>query len=225
MKMKKVFMGILLGVGLLGFVSISMAQDLEYKPYSADVTMGSPNSGMPPTTSKWYITKDKKRMETTRQFRGHSRARISIIRNDKHVTWSLNPETNTYTEIYIDPDGQALTNDVNQAVGMRGQSLNSLGSRPMGQLVGTETIDGQLADRYDSGASSYYIHGTTVPLKMVVNTGQMQVVTEFKNIQIGEPSPDLFEIPEGYTKKGQTIDLEKQSETLHSMIEKAKQQH
>ena len=187
MKMKRVVMGILLGVGILGFASFSRAQ--EFKPYTADVIQSS--NGETRSTGKWYISADKSRMETTIERNGHSRSTIVIGRMDKNIEWLLNPKTNTY----IEKDSQAERNDA---------------KKPVGQLAGTETIDGQLADRYDSNTGtgsqvSYYIHGTTVPLKsitdMTVSGMQVNNVFEYKNIQIGEPSPDMFEIPEGYTKK------------------------
>ncbi|MCX6702597.1 MAG: hypothetical protein NTW60_01905, partial [Candidatus Wolfebacteria bacterium] len=177
----------LLGLGLFSFVSILRAQDLEFKPYSADVIITTTQiNGTITTTEKLYIAKDKSRTETLKSGKPAS---ILIVRYDKGVKWNFFPSTRIYREC---PVGQSNTSN-----------------SPKGRFVGTETIDGQLADRYDERLgvdcydSYYYIHGTASPLKYVLKVmpaGKVtwQQVTEFKNIKFGEPYSELFEMPAGY---------------------------
>ena len=39
---------------------------------------------------------------------------------------------------------------------------------------------------------------------MEMNCGTMRVVTEYKNVQTGEPPAELFELPSGYTRFSST---------------------
>jgi hypothetical protein len=80
--------------------------------------------------------------------------------------------------------------------------------------VGSEMIDGQMADKYDisNGRCTGYKYISSVshfPLKIEMDCGNSHIVTEYKNIQKGEPPDELFEIPAGYKKfsYGNTSDL------------------
>ena len=81
------------------------------------------------------------------------------------------------------------------------------------KIVGTETIDGQLMDKYTAalpagGANKSYCEGilyvsksSGVPVRGDLNCGTYsQTVTEYKNAIIGVPPAGLFEIPEGYKR-------------------------
>jgi len=175
-------------VCLLGLLSVSKAAEPEFKPFSADIS--SSLSGVPNninTHQKCYVTKDKNRFDTTEM--------IVIIRKDKNIMWILHPLQKTYSEISLSSDAQA------SMVKMIGVPVFD---RTMDNFIETETIDGQLADMYKgNGLTTYCVHGSTVLLKIEKQFGGgVGFIWEFKNIQIGEPSPDVFEIPKGYKKSG-----------------------
>ena len=224
MKIKKGILYAMLGLNLLFFVHVSWAQNQgEFKPYTADSVQTFQNQ-LPPTNStenpvqmtttmkqKCCVSKDKQRVEGTFEVvakdlksgetkfdKTHDKT-ITISRYDKNVSWTLDPATKTYWE-----NNQAdILNLANKSMGANAKSLDDLvkQAEENQELVGTETIDGQLADKYklkqgDPSKIYYYLHGTKVPLKFVTSKS----VTEYKNIKIGEPPAELFEIPQGYTK-------------------------
>lgn len=224
MEAKRIGMCIFLSLNLLFFVHVSWAQSRgEFKPYTANSVMTSQNQ-LPPTTpaekpvqvttimkQKSYVSKDRERVEGTvevvakdmqsgeTKFDKTHDTSIMISRHDKKISWTLDPVAKTYWEA----NEADILNGVSQSTGFNAKSWQDLmkETEEKNEFVGTETIDGQLADKYklkvrDSFTISYYLHGTKVPLKMVTSKS----VTEYKNIKIGEPPAELFELPQGYTK-------------------------
>jgi len=215
---------VLLVLSSLFFVPVSWAQNQgEFKPYTADAVFTSQRE-LPPNApdakpvqlttkikQRLYVSKDKDRVEGTVEnvlkdmqsgeaiSENTNDTGIVINHRDKNVSWTLAPATKTYWE-----NNQAdMLNFMNKAMGANAKSLDALVKEveEKNEFVGTEIIDGQQADKYklkqgDPSKISYYLHGTKVPLKFVTSKS----VTEYKNIKIGEPPAELFEIPQGYTK-------------------------
>ena len=188
------------------FVLNSYAQITNFKSFSVDQsqTLDGKITGY----GKYYYVKDKRRNEGTLYLYGGKIFKtIIIIRMDKQIMWILNPEKKTYTERSWQSKGPAK--------GMQDIRMSGV-EKPTGTLVGTETIDGQLADKYIESSSfkqgplkvntkitSYYVHGSMIPIKVEIDMrsddGNMHIgVDEYKNIQFNEPPAELFEIPAGY---------------------------
>jgi hypothetical protein len=68
--------------------------------------------------------------------------------------------------------------------------------------LGTETIDGKLCDKWQyttSGATEteWIWKAESFPIKMVSETSSGTTTTEYKNIEFGTLSNDLFQLPPG----------------------------
>ena len=119
---------------------------------------------------------------------------VMIVRKDKMLIWTLMPENKMYTEIPIDkvPSG--------------------FGDIDMTKFkhVGTEVVDGQMADKYlvlvdapsnDCQSLFFVSKATRIPIKSDMECGgHREPILEYKNAVIGAPPADLFEIPEDYKK-------------------------
>jgi outer membrane lipoprotein-sorting protein len=149
----------------------------------------------PKTSSgKLYMKGQKTRREITQGNQG-----IVITRPDKDVMWILNPATKTYSEMSGIADMVAAASDPDAA-------LKGLGDR---KLVGQETINGYLCDKYaftfhDSSMGTQY-QWISKKLNLMIKMASegstvFKMATEMRNIK-EQPVPDsLFELPAGYTK-------------------------
>ena len=184
---------------LLMFVSVwclnnACAQDAYINGFSADVITHSTNAEGKSSVMKGkiYFAKDKMRMENTVETNGHSMSSISIIRTDRNVMWILMLQQNMYMEMPVNSQEAAHAAAI---------SKNPVDEKP----VGSEMIDGQMAGKYEvsNGGCTGYKYISSVShflLKIDMDCGNSHTVTEYKNIQKGEPPDELFEIPAGYKK-------------------------
>jgi len=185
------------------------AQNTNFKSFSIDYS--NTLDGTATGYGKWYFAKDKRRVEQA--FYGNQymqgRKNVAIIRLDKQVMWELDSDLKIYTERSLHPKGSsAMAQDIkNHGI-----------EKPMGTLVGSEKIDGKIADKYVWSVStqnpfktttqmtSYYVHDSMIPIRIKTdiqsnimgNIKNGVGIMEFKNVQFNEPSAQLFEIPAGY---------------------------
>ncbi len=138
---------------------------------------------------KVYYGKKKSRIEI-------ENSSIMIVRKDKNVIWTIIPKHKIYMEESFDKNQSSLGIDDSKY-----------------KLTGTETINGQLMDKYTADLSPavgnksqckgilLVSKSSRTPIRgdLVCGT-QTQTITEYKNAVIGDPPADLFEIPEGYKK-------------------------
>ncbi len=141
---------------------------------------------------KIYIKNDKLRREYA-QAGGRV---ILILRDDKHVIWMLEPKTRSYLEMPFDKE---------MAAKMLNQPLEGEGKK----LVGPETLNGYVTDRYetevktDAGtlrATIWVAQKLGLPIR--IETADKSFVEEYRDIQEGGVEDALFAIPAGYKKMG-----------------------
>ncbi|MDD2690046.1 MAG: DUF4412 domain-containing protein [Candidatus Omnitrophica bacterium] len=135
---------------------------------------------------KVFFTKGKMRMDT---------AGISTItRLDKNTVWMLMSNDNKYMELPLQPNNIVIGKDK-----VTGEIER--------QLLGKETIDGKITDKYrivyELGNSrqtilTWVITDLDIPIKTVAEDGSWSV--EYKDIMVGTQPASLFEIPSGYQK-------------------------
>lgn len=152
--------------------------------FSADVFTYHGKESM---QGKMYFAKDKIRFETA--------GMVSITRMDKKVVWLLMPTEKMYMEQDI-----------------RLENIVAAGSEAVpGEvertLLGTETVNGYLTNKYRIVVQSegrrqailqWLMVDGLLPVKTASEDGKWW--QEFRNIKLGEPDPDVFEIPAGYKK-------------------------
>lgn len=135
---------------------------------------------------KVFFTKGKMRMDTA----GVS----TITRIDKNTVWMLMPNDNKYMELPLQPNNIVIGKDK-----VTGEIER--------QLLGKETIDGKITDKYrivyELGNSrqtilTWVITDLDIPIKTVAEDGSWSV--EYKDIMVGTQPASLFEIPSGYQK-------------------------
>jgi len=133
---------------------------------------------------KFFVSGDKSRME--------SREGITITRIDKKLVWVLMPDQKMYMQTPLGPDSLA------------GQTEKMPGEVER-KLIGTETIEGKLTDKYRIVANTdkqksvillWLIKGLNIPAKTAAEDGSW--VFEYKNIKTGAQPASLFEVPADY---------------------------
>ena len=140
---------------------------------------------------KIYIKGDKVRREFA-QSRGTA---IVVLQGDKKIMWMLEPQTQSYLEMPFDKEAFAKT--LNQPQEGEGK-----------KLVGTETLNGYVTDKYETAVKTATgtLRGTMwiakklgVPIR--IETADNSFVQEYKDIKEGGVDDALFEMPAGYQKK------------------------
>jgi len=146
------------------------------------------------SSGKTYVKGSKSRMEITE---GPQKS-ITIVRGDKETVWVLDPTRKTYMEMAN--LGSAF------APGPEAEKkLEELGER---KLVGKETVNGYLCDKYDFvykdkslGTQTHWMSRKLgVMIKMEHKNPDYPMSMELKNIKRGGVSDSLFELPAGYKK-------------------------
>lgn len=119
------------------------------------------------------------------------RTMIMISRPDKHIAWSLMPQSKSYMEMPMDED------DMGDQPENWEQDL-----KKAGKFLGQETVNGVKCNKYarsdeDQQKVTYWISKKdNIPIRIL--SGAMEV--NYKNITTGNISDALFEIPSGYHK-------------------------
>ena len=195
MELKKIVTGCFFIFALIGVAPGARAQDVGNYPavtgYSTESTTTSSMPGGQTMVShaKEYYTKEKYRFESSVDGVGITSSGFSIVRLDKNVLWTFMPEHNMYTE---SPASSTMAHPWPQDISKA-------------KIIGTETIDGQLTDKYDdsnekcNSSTTFLSHSSGLPVKVEIHCGG-DVVVEYKNTQIGDQPDSLFEMPAGYKK-------------------------
>lgn len=187
--MREMIVVFFLIISFCAFSSKSMAEELRFESYTADFS-NKAKDGSIRYSGKLYVSKNKQRWEETDfDVTGGPSSQIRIVRFDKEIEWVVLENSSTgkvYGEKYID---------------------RSIPNAPEGSFVGMETINGQLTDRYDreqkygGNMIDWYLHGTNVLLRHEHVFPNLRFITNFYNFKFGELSSDLFELPDGTTRK------------------------
>jgi outer membrane lipoprotein-sorting protein len=179
-----VFICIFIAIAFVGVTLVYSQQS--YNAFSADLIqhLAALNKD---ARGKIYVTKDKIRIDTDM---GGGISGSGIVRMDKNVYWTLVPAQRAYIEMPI-PANLYYTKSFTE-------------SAPSGTLMGSEMVNGKLADKYEGagGQITWIDKATGFPVKSVSSDGN---IVEFRNIQIGEPPTEVFEIPQDYRQLSMQI--------------------
>ena len=198
--LRKVGVGVL-AVLMLGFASTGFAQKVT--DFTADqVTMGA--DGRTVAQSKVYFSGGKMRMDDAMPQSGAKL--IMIYRSDLKKNFMLNADKKTYTERELDEK------DMSGAI----MSMAPVKNRKE-KILGEETVNGYRCTKKEIEAEIEVMgfkntsHSVVwqspkfdLPLRTRSDSGH---VTELRNIQEGKPSVDLFEVPAGYSKVSDMMEL------------------
>lgn len=178
MKNKVKLLSLLMGIFILFSATIVLAED-----FSADMintTKGKVLKG------KIFISKDKTRMETSEG--------VTITRMDMKLVWILMPKDKMYMEQPFDPRKAMATSE-------------KLSGEIERKLIGRETIDGRMTDKYQivynqngkrETIFQWIAAGLMVPVKTAAVDNSWTM--EYKNIKLGRQPASLFEVPADYQK-------------------------
>jgi Domain of unknown function (DUF4412) len=203
--MKRLFaIGLFTLVSVLpGFHALAQANDnpLAGAPTQFSADMVVTRKAGSPRTMRLYADGNKRRTEEDT-----NGGTVAIVRGDRNKMYFLSTAGKTYQEYPLNP---ALTESISDRVKQLGV---------VSEKLGTETIDGELCDKYhyssdpknaavkpDATGSKRSISGTIwisqvihLPVKVENEAG----TTEWKNIKVGPPEASLFELPADYKKSG-----------------------
>jgi hypothetical protein len=172
------------------------------KAYTADQVMIDPD-GKVEHEGKIYMTPEKMRMDGIAPT-GDGNI-ILIFRRDKNIGWTLNPEKKLYMERPLDEKEME-------------ESIKEFRDSKNEKILGTETVNGFKCTKKETETTIKGIYGfqktvkTTVwvsprldmPIRTKSDDGSM---TELRKIKEGTPASKYFEIPQGYKKVANVIEL------------------
>ncbi len=179
MKLRVCVCMVLVTALLVGTMAVAAA----FQGFSADVVSGHGKQTM---QGKIYVAGEKMRFETA--------GMVTITRMDKKIVWLLMPAEKMYMEQSIRPETFIPSSE--PAAGEVERTL-----------LGTETINGQTANKYritvqTSGKRHSFLQwlatDSVLPLRTAAEDGSWW--QEFRNIKEGVPDLALFEVPDGYKK-------------------------
>jgi hypothetical protein len=160
--------------------SAGIARPQEFSAAIVSTANGSPVSGTV------RVSKDKLRLDMP--------PAVTILRNDKKVAWMLMAEQKVYVEMPI--DARSLATSMEHVPGEISRTL-----------LGTEAIGGRDTEKYEvtyrdhEQSETLYIWLSKelhFPLKSSARDGSWTV--EYTNVSDGPQPPEMFEVPDGYTK-------------------------
>lgn len=182
-----------LGAMALGCVcwatSVSAGEALEYSAVQHIETVPGP------FLNRIYIAGDRERQDASLG----GKTVTTIIRRDKGVAWLLIPEQKLYEEVAV--ANASVTSLPGQLDPQRGARL------------GDERLDGQpvskIAMPMNEGRQLAYawVSPEGLVLKAMIpadeQTGRPEARLRLQNVQFGRQDSALFELPEGYRRKGE----------------------
>jgi outer membrane lipoprotein-sorting protein len=185
-------MKILFAVMTIGFSSAALAMDGPKVEYAADSSMETAQGAM---KGRVYAAPGKERREMNQG----GQKMITIMRQDKKVTWMLMPEQKMYMEMAMDNKSH------------RSESISDYKIEQT--VVGKETVNGVSATKSkvvmtDSKGAKMGGFMWSTPDKIAVKTdviamdksSKMRMKMDLTNLKVGKQDPALFEIPAGYTR-------------------------
>jgi outer membrane lipoprotein-sorting protein len=154
--------------------------------------------------SRVYYGKDKGRIEMLDMATG-GRAMpgtgTMIYRMDRQVMWMVMPSQGMYMEMPMPSPSSVGANS-------KAMPVNPL-DMPHRKYMGTEMVNGQLADKYEITMNtqkrpqtmySWTAKGSIMPVRVEMETGTGKMEIDYTNVRLGEPPAELFELPAGYRK-------------------------
>ena len=159
--------------------------------YSADSVMQTEDTT---TEQHVYVTPTKERRE---MLTGSGDGAVQIFRYDSKVMWQLMPSEKMYMEHQM---GKAAANDVSQwdfqETVMGEEVLNGV------RVTKYKTIATSTDGKKYGGFSWRTNQGISIKSDLLYKEGneKKRMMTELKNVTVGRQNPQLFEIPQGFTK-------------------------
>ena len=170
---------------ILLFFGIIFSPLLQAADFCADMETKA-KSGQVMVIGKMCVKGKKSRHEMSQG----GRTMIMINRPDKHIAWSLMPQSKQYMEVPISEEEMES----------QPESWNR-DLKKKGKFLGKESVNGVECNKYemtqDSEKVTYWIsRKDDIPIRIL--SDEMEV--NYKNIRTGNISDSLFEIPAGYHK-------------------------
>jgi hypothetical protein len=170
--------------------------------YTADQVMIDPD-GKVEHEGKIYMTPEKMRMDGMAPT-GDGNI-ILIFRRDKNIGWTLNPEKKLYMERPLDEE------EMEESTKQFRDSRNE-------KVLGKETVNGFKCTKKEVETTIKGIYGFKKTVKTIVwmsNKVDMPIrtksedgsMTELRNLKEGTPASKYFEIPKGYKKVANVMEL------------------
>jgi hypothetical protein len=162
--------------------------------YSADSVMQTEDST---TEQHIYVTPTKERREMLVGGGDAPEGAVQIFRHDSKVMWQLMPSEKMYMEHSM---GKNKGNDPSQwdfeETVMGEETLNGM------KVTKYKTIATSTDGKKYGGFSWRTKEGISIKTDLLYKEGneKKRMATELKNVKIGKQEPQLFEIPQGYTK-------------------------
>ncbi len=152
--------------------------------------------------TKEYHGKEKLRVDSSMEGMEILGTSFSIMRMDKNLMWTVMPQQNAYLESVLSPQVKASM-----------ETAASLLDKSKMKLIGTETVNGQQADKYEvqpmpghenCKAYTFLSKDLDLPVRAETHCGaESDAVTDYTNTKAGPQADDLFEAPAGYKKISQ----------------------
>jgi hypothetical protein len=193
--------GVVLVVSLLSMAATGFAQKVT--DYTADqVTMGA--DGKPIKQGKVYFSGGKMRMDDVMPQSGVKL--VMIYRGDLKKNFMLNTDKKTYTERELDE--QEMTGDIMSMAPVKNRKERMLGEETVsGYRCSKKEIEAEIEVMGIKKASRSVVWQSPkfdLPLRTRSESGH---VTELRNIQEEKPAAALFEVPAGYSKVADMMEL------------------
>ncbi len=189
-------------VTALGLLA-QMVQGADTDSYKMTQVTKSPE-GREQVTTTWYVSPEKSRIEQVPVERSPMPAMVMIVRQDKGVVWTLFPTKNAYMEGPLDEDWLGQMQQLMQ----KNRKAESLGSE---EILGYDCDKQKVTNRIDMGPRSVEIEqtiwqceGFDYPLRILSDDGS---VTEATELETGRQPDDLFEVPGGFKKVANMMEL------------------
>jgi hypothetical protein len=190
-----------LAVLLLSFAVPGFAQKVTN--YTADqITIGA--DGKPIGQTKVYFSDGKMRMD---DFMPQSGAKlIMIYRSDLRKNFMLNTDKKTYTESGLDE--KELAGAIMSMAPVKNRKEKTLGEETVsGYRCSKKEIEAEIEVMGFKRTSRSVIWQSPkfdLPLRSSSDSGH---VTELRNVREGKPAADLFEVPAGYSRVSNMMEL------------------
>ena len=196
----------MLGVGvlavfLMSFAATGFAQKVT--DFTADqVTMAA--DGKPGTQSKIYLSGGKMRLDDAMPQSGTKL--VIIYRSDLKKNFMLNTDKKTYTERELDE--KEMTAAIMSMGSVKNRKEKALGEETVGGYpCSKKEIEAEIEVMGFKNTSRSVVWQSPkfdLPLRTRSDSGQ---ITELRNIREEKPAPALFEIPAGYSKVSDMMEL------------------
>jgi hypothetical protein len=175
------------------------------KEYSADQFLIQ--KGKEQKTGKIFVSKDKFRMEHS--VPGQMEKMFIILRQDKKLTWTVFPDKKKYIE-------SSLTEE-DLKTPMHFGAMGDMNVKTTEEDLGTETVNGfecrkkrihstmtMMGREMKSSSTVWMCEELGFPIRTENEDG---TVTELRNIQIGAQPDSLFELPSGFAKSRDIMEV------------------